>query len=140
MTLNDVTNFSIVNTNTRSLCLKIRSLIDCFSELNTDIAVLTETWLTSGPTLDEDIEDLRLGSGLGLLVRNRDSGSAGFSHGGVGLAFKESTCSFRQIEIHNPHQFEVLAAMGNLPGQSRKILVLACYMPPGDPASEETLV
>ena len=128
MTVKNLTNFSLVNTNARSLCPKIRSLLDCFSELNTDLAILTETLLTSGPSLDEDIEDLRLGASVGLLVRNRDPGSAGFSHGGVGVAFREATCNFRQIH-------EVLAAIGNIPGQARKAVVLACYMPPGDPAA-----
>ena len=115
--------------------LQIQSLLDCFTELNTDIAILTETWLTSGPTLDEDIEDLRLGAGIGLLVRNRDPGSRGFSHGGVALAFREALCGFRPIGIHNPQQYEVLAAMGSVPGHARKIIVLACYMPPGDAAA-----
>ena len=89
--MNNKTNFSIVNTNARSLCPKIRSLLDCFSELNTDIAVLTETWLSDGPTLDEDIEDLRLGAGVGLLVRNRAVGPRGHSHGGVAIAYRESS-------------------------------------------------
>ena len=119
----------------QSLCPKIRSLLDCFSELNTDLAILTETWLTSGPSLDEDIEDLRLGTGVGLLVRNRDPGRARFSHGGVGAAFRESTCSFRQIAINNLNNYEILAALGNVPGQPRKVIVLACYMPPGDAAA-----
>ena len=113
--------------------------MDCFTELNTDLAILTETWLTSGPSLDEDIEDLRLGAGIGLIVRNRDPGSAGFSHGGVGIAYRESTCHFRQINVHNPNKYEILAALGSVPGQSRKMIVLACYMPPGDPAARGML-
>ena len=125
-------NFSFVNTNARSLCPKIRSLLDCFSELHTNVAVLTETWLTTGPTLYKDIEDLRLGAGVGLLVRNRAAGPRGNSHGGVAIAFRESTCTFRSIAIHNPQQFKVLAALGTVPGHPRKVLVLACYMPPGD--------
>ena len=44
----NVTAFTIVNTNARSLCPKIHSLIDCFNELEADIAIITETWLTSG--------------------------------------------------------------------------------------------
>ena len=56
---------NIVNTNARSLCPKIHSLLDCFVELKIDLAILTETWLTDGEGLEEDIEDLREGSGLG---------------------------------------------------------------------------
>ena len=44
-----------------SLCPKIRSLLDCLNELEANLSFVTETWLTSGTTLDEDIEDLRLG-------------------------------------------------------------------------------
>ena len=68
---------------------------------------------------------------MGLLVRNRDLGSRGHSHGGVGIAFCESTCSFRELQIHNPNNFEVLAALGNIPGHARRMLAIACYMPPG---------
>ena len=76
-----------------------------------------------------------MGSGIGLLVRNRDPGSRGHSHGGVGIAFRESACTFRAIQTHNPDSYEVLAALGTIPGHSRKMLVVACYMPPGDSTS-----
>ena len=133
-----VSDFTIVNTNARSLCPKIHSLVDCFSELRTDIAIITETWLTSGVLLDEDIEDLRLGAGIGLLVRNRNPGARGFAHGGVAIAFHELTCSFRPIPINKPDHYKVLVALGNIPGHSRKMLVIAVYMPPGDPVVRGT--
>ena len=88
------TSFTVVNTNARSLCPKIHSLLDCFIELDADLAILTETWLTDGPTLDEDIEDLREGSGLGLLTRNREPGARG-AHGGVAIAFRISSCTLQ---------------------------------------------
>ena len=93
-------------------CVKKLTLLDCFDELEADVAIITETWFTSGSSLDKDIEDLRLGSGLGLLVRNRDPGARGHSHGGVGIAFRSSMCTFRHLLIHNPDNFEVLAAIG----------------------------
>ena len=99
------TTFNIIYANARSLCPKIHSLIDCFNELDADVAIITETWLTSSPTLDKDIEDLFLGAGIGLLVRSRDPGSRGFSHGGVGLAFRSQSCTFREIHVHNPDNF-----------------------------------
>ena len=129
------TDFTIINTNARSLCQKINSLLVCFEELEADLAIITETWLTSGQSLDEDIDDLREGSGVGLLVRNRDPGSRGFSHGGVAVAFRGSRCSFAALQTHNPENYEVLAALGTIPGHSRKMLVLACYLPPGDSAA-----
>ena len=34
---------NLINTNARSLCPKIDSLLDCFEELEVDLAVVTET-------------------------------------------------------------------------------------------------
>ena len=114
------------------MCPKIHSLLDCFVELNTDLAILTETWLTDGDGLQEDIDDLREGSGLGLLVRNREPGARGTSHGGVAIAFRQSTCTFKPLKFSNPESFEVMAAIGNIPGHIRKMVAIAAYMPPGD--------
>ena len=53
----------------------------------------------------------------------------------MGIAYRGSTCTFKQLSIHNPEGYEVLAALGTIPGHSRKMLVVAVYMPPGDTAS-----
>ena len=63
----------LINTNARSLCPKIDSLVDCITETDTQIAVVSETWLQSGTQLNHKIEDLALGSGLGMTCRNRDA-------------------------------------------------------------------
>ena len=76
-----------------------------------------------------------MGSEMCIRDRNRPPGSRGHSHGGVGIAFRESSCTFRQIQIHNPDAFEVLAAVGTVPGHAKKVLVVACYLPPGDSSS-----
>lgn len=76
------TNINIINTNARSLCPKISSLIDCFEELNVMLGVVTEMWLTDGATLDEDLIDLERGSGLGAITLNRKLAVNGVSHGG----------------------------------------------------------
>ena len=53
-----------MNTNARSLCPKIHSLIDCFEDLQLTFATITETWLCDGEGLDEeDLSDLALGAG-----------------------------------------------------------------------------
>ena len=51
---------NIINTNARSLCPKIESLIDCFEELEVTLGVVTETWLADGDSLDRDIQDCLL--------------------------------------------------------------------------------
>ena len=37
----------------------------------------------------------------------------------------------KEIELENPANFEVIAAVGTLPGYLRKLLVIARYFPPG---------
>ena len=59
----DGTLINIINTNARSLCPKIDSLIDCFEELDVTLGVVTETWLADGDSLDRDIQDLAKGAG-----------------------------------------------------------------------------
>lgn len=39
-------------------------------------------------------------------------------------------CSFKEVKYNNPEGFEILTAIGTLQGHSRKIAVIACYMPP----------
>ena len=124
------TNFTCINTNSRSLCPKINSLIDTIDELDASMAVVTETWLMDGQTLEEDKQDLLLGAGLSLICKNRPPDSRGVSYGGVALFFKEELCSFKEVRFDNPQNFEILAAIGSIQGHSRKVAVVACYMPP----------
>ena len=124
------TRLTFINTNARSLCLKIGSLIHCFEEMQVSFGVITETWLTDGDPLLQDVEDLEYGAGLGMIYRNRPANSRGFSHGGVALIYRKSVMNFKQIDIGNTENYEVLGAIGNLFGLSRKVLVLAVYMPP----------
>ena len=71
--------FTFLNTNARSLSPKIHSLIDCIEEMEAAFAVITETWLSDGEGLAEDIEGLELGAGLGMLALNRDRNHRGVS-------------------------------------------------------------
>ena len=125
------TKITILNTNARSLCPKIESLLDCFDEMEGTIGVITETWLADGETLQQDISDLATGAGLGLICLNRDPNNAGVAHGGVAVAYKLGACSMKRINLPNPENFEVLVTLGTLPGYTRKISTLACYLPPG---------
>ena len=98
-------------------------------ELEADVSVVTETWLR-----DNDLDDLerklKLGEGLGLLALNRRPNDNGVCYGGVALAWRESRGTFKKLNIKNPNRFEVLAAVGSIRGQSRKIVIVACYLPP----------
>ena len=122
--------FTFINTNARSLCPKINSLIDTIDELDAFFAVVTETWISDGATQGEDKQDLLLGAGLSLICRNRPPDQRGVSYGGVGLFFKEDQCNFKELRLDNPGNFEILPAIGTVPGLSRKVALLACYVPP----------
>ena len=123
-------SFTVINTNARSLCPKINSLLDCFCDLRASVAVITETWLTDGETLEEDIDGLCQGAGIGLVCRNREVNERGFSHGGVAVAFKSSEMSLKKVKLHNPKNYEVLMVTGMLARCSRRLVVVACYIPP----------
>ena len=132
-TKNDQRNgaFKLINTNARSLCPKINSLVDCFEEMGAAVGTVTETWLSDGESLDEDIQNFVHGTGLNMLCRNRVRNDRGFSHGGVALIFDTSACKFKVMEYPNPEDYEVLPCVGSIPGHSRKMVIISCYLPPG---------
>ena len=62
--------------------------------MDAGIGIVTETWLEDGSSLDEDVEDLAHGAGLGFLYRNRPVTERGLSHGGVAIVYKKSDFTF----------------------------------------------
>ena len=100
------------------------------TETETGIAVITETWFKDGRELDKDIEDLSLGAGLGMLCRNRKVNERGVAHGGVAVVWRETLGKFREITLKNKKDFEVLPVVASMRGHSRKLVVVACYVPP----------
>ena len=112
------------------MCPKIDSLIDCFEELHADIAIITETWLKDGSELDLDMANLQHGAGICGLTQNCPPNQAGISHGGVAVLYKKKIGSFKKIDFPNPDNFEVLPVIGSFNGSSRKVVVVAAYIPP----------
>ena len=109
------------------------SLIDCFDNLSAATGIITETWLTDDPDLDEEIEDLVLGTGLQMIYRNRKANDRGFSHGGVAVIYKEATMNMKAVKLSNPEKYEVLLTTGRMRGCPKPLAVLACYLPPNYP-------
>ena len=128
-----ITPINIINTNARSLCPKIDSLIDCFEELDVTLGIVTETWLADGVSLDKDVQDLARGAGLDMLCLNRQPNGRGVAHGGVAIVANNSACTLKRIDLPNPENFEVMVALSTIPGYSRKLLTVACYLPPNYP-------
>ena len=60
---------TLINTNARSLCPKIESLVTCMDELEASFGVVTGTWLSSSPGLTDDLEDIRGSLGLACLLK-----------------------------------------------------------------------
>ena len=110
----------MLNTNARSLCPKISSLIDSFNDLSASVGIITETWLTDWDSL----EGLVLRTGLKMICKNRDPNERGYSHGGVAVAFKEPAVTLKEVRLHNPRKFEVLLTSGTIRGCSRKLCVV----------------
>ena len=124
------TPINIINTNARSLCPKIDSLIDCFEEMDVTLGIVTETWLADGESLDRDVQDLAKGAGLDMLCLNRAPNGRGVAHRGVAIVANNAACKIKRIDLPNPGAFEVLVALSSIPGYSRKLLTVACYLPP----------
>ena len=100
------------------------------NEMDTHIAVITESWFKDGQELENLKEELHEGSGVGMLCKNRTPNQNGVAYGGVSLLWKDNNIKFREVPLKNPADYEILAAAGSVPGQRRKIVVLGCYIPP----------
>ena len=124
---NDDNKFTIINTNARSLTPKIQSFIDNFHELDANVAIVTETWLADGPSLEADLDDLLLGTGIDLITRNRAPGVNGVCHGGVAIAALASNIKLKPHVFPNPDAHEILVATGAIVGQSRKVVAGRLY-------------
>ena len=125
-----LTRLVVLNANARSLCPKINSLLDYIEEMSATVSIVTETWLTDGLSLDDDLTDIECGTGVGFLVRNRRPGTRGTSHGGVAIAFKKGAVDLKKVDFSNEDESEVIVGLGSLPGHSRKIVVVGVYIPP----------
>ena len=121
---------NIINTNARSLCPKIESLVDCFEELDVTLDIVTEMWLADGDSLNRDIRDLANGTGLGMICLNRKPNGRGVAHREVAVVQNTASYTLSKLDLPIPDSFEVLVTLSNLPGYSRKLLTVACYLPP----------
>ena len=121
----------ILVTNARSLSPKIASLHEIFSEHDLDIALITESWLKDGRTLDRDVVDLEHGTGLKILYKNRPKrgASARSVGGGVSIIFNQDRCNLRERKITG-NKFELLAAAGRVGNIGRKVAVYCAYIEP----------
>ena len=120
-----------INTNARSIEPKIRSLYDCFSEKKLDFATLTETWHQSNRALADTLREYSSRFALDAIVRNRAAAASnGRTYGGVAFIYRKSVASFKEFQLVNREDYEVLATVGKVHGIKGKIFCLSIYAPP----------
>ena len=120
-----------INANARSLEPKIRSLYDCFSEKKLDFATLTETWHQSNRALADTLREYSSRFALDAIVRNRRAAAAnGRTYGGVAFVYRKSVASFKEFQLVNHENYEVLATVGKVHGIKGKVFCLSIYAPP----------
>ena len=95
------------------------------ADMEAAIGVITETWLADGDSLQEDLDGLALGTGLKMLCKNRKANDMGFAHGGVSIIYREAMITLKEVRLHNPHDLEVMMAVGSIRGSMRKVAVIA---------------
>ena len=98
-------------------------------EIDSGIAVVTETWMKDGEGLTDQAEDLSLGAGVGIAHRNRNMHRNGVAYGGVAVLWQERLATLKKLTIEHA-DYEVLVVGGSVKGLGRKVLVVACYLPP----------
>ena len=125
-----IKRFTFLNTNARSLCPKLESLLIAVEETSAALAIVTETWMRDGEDLEDVRVDLSEGHGLDMICRNRPVGDNRLAHGGVAVLYKKNLLNLKQIDVGNTEGFEIVGALGNIRGILRKLLVLGCYVPP----------
>ena len=124
-------SFTFLNTNARSLGPKVESLFDCMHEKGAEIAMVTETWYQSNRQGQENIEEYAGRFSLGVITRNRQEvATNGRQYGGVAFFFRPSCSSFKEFQLNNPENYEVLATIGGVKGVRGKIFCLTVYEPP----------
>ena len=111
----------------------MESIADCMSELEADVAVVTETWIQD-QAVEDTLIDIAGEHGLSAFFLNRkDIAANGRQYGGVAILSRSASTKFSPLAIPNPDNFEVLAVAGKLNKIKEKVVVIAVYIPPNYP-------
>ena len=111
----------------------MESLADCMSEIEADVAVVTETWLQDR-AVEGTVIDLAGQHGLDSFFLNRkEVAPNGRKYGGVAVFGRNTSTKFSKVDIANPDNFEVLCVAGKVNKIREKVVVIAVYIPPNYP-------
>ena len=124
-------SYNVLLTNARSLSPKIESLHTFFEEHRLDVAMITESWLKDGSTLDRDVIDLEHGTNLKIIYKNRPkrAASARAVGGGVSIVFDKARCNLRERRIVG-NKFELVLATGKIAKVIRPFAFICIYIEP----------
>lgn len=122
---------NFINANARSSGPKLDSLVDCFDDMDKTLSVLTETWFQEDSTaLANKLEDFGSINCLDVFPRTRTYRAANGRHyGGLAIITSKKNSNFKQLELRNPDDFEVMACIGKVTGFKEKVFVVGAYIP-----------
>ena len=115
--------------NARSLAKKIDSLIDMFREKELHVAMVTETWFQNDRYTRGELSDITAAENLEFICKNRDKKRGG----GVAIVFDRNKSNFKKIQISG-NKYELVGAVGNIAGVTRKVVFYSLYIPPNQTA------
>lgn len=118
----NIMNFAL--TNARSLPPKINSFVTAMDELALDFFMILETWISNSKTAAQSIRDLGNAENFQLICKNRTTRG-----GGVCVAFHKCRANLSRFPLPSS-PWEIVCASGKIAGFSRKIAVIALYIPP----------
>ena len=116
--------FNYALTNARSLLPKIDSLVNYFEEYNLSACLISETWMRQDRDTDGILEEVENGAHISMIRRDR-----GRRGGGVAIAFDVRKMKLTKYRV-NTRGFELVCATGKINNESRKLAVIAVYLPP----------
>ena len=114
-------NFII--TNARSIENKIDSLYDVFTELELDLAIISESWTKPGGNFDRLVERSKHDFGLSTVWKHRPGRRKG---GGVMIVSRDSNLHLEEYRLRR-NGFEICAAKGKLVNVNRPVFVFSVY-------------
>ena len=123
-------DMNIINANARSLNKKLGSLIESFDEYDLSVALLTETWFSSGRDLERERLDLEYGENVALITKNRPGRG-----GGVAVAYDTAKMVMKEFKFPG-NKYELVCAVGNSTAGNRKVAAIAVYIPPNQKKNE----
>ena len=122
-------------TNARSLAPKIQSMIDNFSELDLNVAIVAESWLKPGESLEREINDLSEGENIGIIHKSRKTRKGRNAGGGIAILFNKTRMKLKERKIKRGNA-ELVCAAGKLPNHQRNVVIFGIYIPPSTRAKQ----